>query len=68
MSLNPFYLSNTLRGREYHFPVVRMFLREFSQKQCAETSVHRGTHPAVTQMTIVNFLVHVVQHNFNKQF
>ena len=25
----PFYPLNTLRGREYHFPVVRMFLHEF---------------------------------------
>ena len=64
----PFYPRNTLRGREYHFPVVRMFLREFSHKQCAETSVHKTTHPAVTKMTIVNFLVNVLQHNFNKQF
>ena len=64
----PFYPPNTLRGREYHFPVVRMFLREFSHKQCAETSVHKTTHPAVTKMTIVNFLVKVFQHNFNKQF
>ena len=64
----PFYPPNTLRGREYHFPVVRMFLREFSHKQCAETSVHKTTHPAVTKMTIVNFLVNVLQHNFNKQF
>ena len=58
----PFYPPNTLRGREYHFPVVRMFLREFSHKQCAETSVHKTTHPAVTKMTIVNFLVNVLQH------
>ena len=64
----PFYPPNTLRGREYHFPVVRMFLREFSHKQCAETSVHKTTHPAVRKMTIVNFLVNVLQHNFNKQF
>ena len=64
----PFYPPNTLRGREYHFPVVRMFLREFSNKQCAETSVHKTTHPSVTKMTIVNFLVNVLQHNFNKQF
>ena len=64
----PFYPPNTLRGREYHFPVVRMFLREVSHKQCAETSEHKTTHPAVTKMTIVNFLVNVLQHNFNKQF
>ena len=64
----PFCPPNTSRGREYHFPVVRMFLREFSHKQCAETSVHKTTHPAVTKMTIVNFLVNVLQHNFNKQF
>ena len=58
----------TLQEDENHFPVVRMFLREFSLKQCAETSVHKTTHPAVTKMTIVNFLVNVLQHNFNKQF
>ena len=63
-----FYLPNTLREREYNFPVVRMFLREFSHKQCAETSVHRATYHAVTKMTIVNFLVNVLQHNFNKLF
>ena len=64
----PFYPPNTLREREYNFPVVRMFLREFSHKQWAETSVHRATHLAVTKMTIVNFLDNVLQHNFNKQF
>ena len=64
----PFYPPNTLRGREYHFQVVRMFLREISHKQCAETSVHRETQHAVTRMTIVNFLVNVLQHTFNKQF
>ena len=63
-----FYPPNTLKEREYNFPVVRMFLREFSHKQCAETSVHRATHHAVTKMTIVNFLVKVLQHNLNKQF
>ena len=64
----PFYPPNTLREREYNFPVVRMFLREFSHKQWAETSVHRATHIAVTKMTIVNCLDNVLQHNFNKQF
>ena len=63
-----FYPPNTLREREYNLRVVRMFLHEFSHKQCAETSVHRATHHAVTKMTIVNFLVNVLQHNFNKQF
>ena len=66
--MNPFYPPNTLRGREYHFPVVRLFLREFSHKQCAETSVQRTTRLAVTKMTIVSFLVNVSLHNFNKQF
>ena len=64
----PFYPPNTLRGRECHFSVVRMFLCEFYLKQRADTSKHRGTHPVVTKMTIVNFLVNVLQHNFNKQF
>ena len=45
----PFYQPITLRGREYHFPVVRMFLRAFSPKQWAETSVHKGKHPSVTK-------------------
>ena len=62
------YFRILYRVREYQFPVVRVFLREFSHKQCAETFVHRATHPAVTKMTIVIFLVNVLQHNFNKQF
>ena len=45
-----------------------MFLHAFSQKQCAETSVQRATHPAVTKMTIVILWFYVLQHNFNKQF
>ena len=64
----PIYPPNTLRGREYHFQVVRLFLCEFSHKPCAETSVQRTTHLAVTKMTIVSFLVNVLQHNFNKHF
>ena len=40
----PFYAQITLRGREYQFPVARMFLRIFSPKQCAETSVHKSSH------------------------
>ena len=33
-----------------------MFLREFSHKQCTETSIHRATRAAVTKMTIVIFV------------
>ena len=64
----PFYQSITLRGREYHFPVVRMFLRAFSPKQWAETSVHKGKHPSVTKMTIVDLCFNVSLHIFAKQF
>ena len=64
----PFYQSITLRGREYHFPVVRMFLRAFSPKQWAETSVHKGKHPSVTKMTIVDLSFNVSLHIFAKHF
>ena len=64
----PFYPPNTLMGREYHFQVVRMFLRSFSHKQYAESSIHRAIHPAVTKMITVSFAVNVLQHNLNKQF
>ena len=64
----PFYPPITLRGREYHFPVVRMFLRAFSIKQWAETSVHKATHTAVTKMTIVKLWFKVLLHIFTKQF
>ena len=64
----PFYPPITLRGREYYFPVVRMFLRAFSPKQLAETSVHRATHPTVTKMTIVKLCFNVLLHIFTKQF
>ena len=59
---------STRQSLYYNFPVVRMFLHAFSHKQCAETSVHGATHLAVTKMTIVNFFVNILQHNFNKQF
>ena len=62
----PFYQSITLRGREYHFPVVRMFLRAFSPKQWAETSVHKGKHPSLTKMTIVDLCFNVSLHIFAK--
>ena len=64
----PFYPPITLRGREYYFPVVRMFLHAFSPKQLAETSVHRATHPTVTKMTIVKLCFNVLLHIFAKQF
>ena len=51
----PFYPPITLRGREYYFPVVRMFLRAFSPKQLAETSVHRATHPPSQKWLLSNY-------------
>ena len=53
----PFYQLITLRGREYHFPVVRMFLRAFSPKQWAETSVHKGKHPSVTKWLLSTYIL-----------
>ena len=64
----PFYPPITLRGREYYFTVVRMFLRAFSPKLVAETSVHRATHPTVTKMPIVKLCFNVLLHIFTKQF
>ena len=65
--LTPIYPPITLRGREYYFPVVRMFLRAFSPKQLAETSVHRTTHPTVTKLCF-NVLLHIFTKQFENEY